>query len=49
MPVLPVPYHLLWCQHLVVDPQAAVLSPTSWVTPGRIEREGDGDADASAA
>ncbi|GAA1110811.1 hypothetical protein GCM10009577_36740 [Streptomyces javensis] len=47
--VLPVLYHLLWCQQLAVDLQAAVLSPSAWVSQGRIGREGDGDADASAA
>ncbi|MFH9072556.1 TnsA-like heteromeric transposase endonuclease subunit [Streptomyces alboflavus] len=46
--VLPVLYHLLWCQNLVVDLQAAVLSPSAWVTPGWIGWEGDGDGDASA-
>jgi hypothetical protein len=47
--VLPVLYHLLWCQSLAVDLQAAVLSPSAWVTQGWIGREGDGDGDASAA
>ncbi|WP_245685564.1 TnsA-like heteromeric transposase endonuclease subunit [Streptomyces yerevanensis] len=47
--VLPVLYHLLWCQQLAVDLQAALLSPSAWVTPGRIGWEGDGDGDASTA
>jgi hypothetical protein len=46
--VLPVLYHLLWCQQLSVELHATVMSPSAWVTPGRIGREGGGDADASA-